>query len=100
MVHNVIYPTPGAFMRRLSIMTVREHLCGFRELQVRCAESGTYVDPDSDHVVCSGCERITVSSGLRICDICDSEYIDKTRVHSPNQDTNCPKCIEAYGIDE
>jgi hypothetical protein len=100
MVHKVIYPTPGAFNQRLAIMTCREHLCGFHEVLVTCKDSETYEDPETGHVVCSGCERITVASGLRNCDICGTEYIDKTRVHSLDQDTNCPRCIIQFGIDE
>lgn len=96
----VIYPIENAFMGRLSIMTVREHLCGFNELKTTCADASNRVDPETGHVVCSGCERITVASGLRVCDICDNEYIDKTKVHSTKQDTNCPRCIVLYGIDE
>jgi hypothetical protein len=82
-------------------MGVREHICGFHELNVTCVDSVSYVDHETGHTVCSGCERITLASGLRVCDICESEYIDKTKYQDPRKaDTNCPRCVEEYGLEE
>ena len=96
----VIYPVKSAFRNRLAILTVREHLCGFYQLSVTCVDAGTKVDCDTGHTVCCGCERITVYSGLRECDICGQEYIDKTKFQNPRYETNCPCCVKEYGLDD
>lgn len=101
MVHMVVYPIPGAFRQRLAIMTVREHICGFHELQGPCIDAAWRVDPDTGHRLCSGCGRITLASGgLSNCDICYTEFIDKTKLRNPAYEVNCPRCIEKYGIED
>lgn len=100
MVQMVIYASDTAFNGGLAILTIREHICGFFEQKVVCVDTGWRVDPDTGHRVCSGCSRITLYSGLRRCDICDKEYIDKTKYQDPVFETNCPRCVERYGIDE
>ncbi len=96
--HNVIYASDSAFHGRLAILTVREHLCGFYEERVTCVESGTKLDGDTGHTVCCGCNRITTLSGLRECDICGREYIDKTKFQNPNYETNCPRCVISHDL--
>lgn len=100
MVQTVIYPHKDNFNGKFAINTIRAHLCGFYEELTKCLDSGAHTDPQTGHRVCSGCDRITVDSGLRTCDICYVEYIDKIKLHSLDSDTNCPRCIEKYGIDE
>lgn len=98
MVQTVIYAKEGSFHGRLAILTIRAHLCGFYSLGVDCADMGSQIDPQTGHRVCSECQRITVASGLRICDICDKEYIDKSQYQNPRYDTNCPRCVITYGL--
>jgi hypothetical protein len=97
---NVVYPTKDAFKRRLAVMTIREHLCGFYEISTRCAEAGDRLDPDTGHRVCCSCGKVTSKSGLRICDTCDREFINLDKFLNPEYETNCPECIERYGLDE
>lgn len=94
----VIYPVEGAFHKRLDIATIREHLCEFYQLGVNCVDSGTKVDPNTGHTVCLGCNRIKAESGLRVCDICEREYINKSKYENPKSETNCPRCEQEYGI--
>lgn len=99
MVQTVIYPHEKNFQGRLAILTIREHLCGFYESLTRCREAGVEVDTRTGHHVCLGCERITVDSGLRVCDICGKQYINKAEYQNPRYETNCPNCIKEYGLD-
>lgn len=92
---SVIYPFKG---RRLAILTLREHLCGFFEDKVDCLEAGIRVDPDTGHHVCLSCDRVTFKSGLRECDICEREYINLNKYENPRYDTNCPDCVVNYGV--
>jgi hypothetical protein len=85
---------------RLAILTIRAHLCGFFEQKSECVNAGNRVDPDSGHLLCCGCSRITVSSGLMVCDICDIEYINKAKRQDKHYETNCPKCVEEYGLED
>jgi hypothetical protein len=94
----IIYASDSAFHGRLAIQTVREHLCGFYQQSVTCAESGTELDSDTGHTVCCGCGRITVESGLRRCDICEREYINKDAYQDPNYETDCEECVIKYGL--
>lgn len=95
---EVVYARPDAFYGRLAILTVREHLCGYYQDLTSCVAAGDRVDPDTGHTVCCGCDKITVASGLRICDICDKEYIDKSKYQNPIYDTNCPRCVKEYDL--
>lgn len=96
---NVIYARKESFMGRLAILTCREHLCGYFEERHVCVESGVQVDPQTGHTVCLGCYRITVASGLRECDICCKEYIDKGKYQDPRYETNCPVCVKEFGLE-
>jgi hypothetical protein len=100
MVQKVFYPHPNHIRFGLAIMTIREHLCGYYQLWTRCVDADTDVDPDSGHEVCSGCGRVTVTSGLRKCDICDREYIDLTKHQDNAYETNCPACVKEYDLDD
>ncbi len=91
----VVYPAKG---KKLAILTLREHLCGFFESSYKCGMSGNRLDTATGHQVCFGCERILIDSGLRICDICDTEYINKLRHQDADYETNCPRCVEAYEL--
>lgn len=92
---KVIYPQKGD---KLAILTIREHTCGFFQMRTECVEAQRKVDPDTGHTVCLACERITVDSGLRACDICDSEYINLNIYEDPDYETNCPKCKVIYDL--
>lgn len=94
----LIYPSKDAFRGRLAIQTIREHLCGFYELRVTCVDASERVDRETGHTLCLGCDRITVISGLRECDICIKEYIDKTKYQNPSYETNCPDCVVTHGL--
>lgn len=94
----IIFASDSAFHGRLAILTIQEHLCGFYQNLVSCVTAGTYVDSDTGHTVCSGCERITVNSGLRQCDICGKEYINKDEFQDPEFETNCIRCVIKYGL--
>lgn len=100
MVHMVVYASENAFLGRLAIMTIREHICGYFEQKVVCVDADLTLDRESGHRVCSGCSRITLHSGLRVCDICEKEYIDPNKYQDPDFETNCPRCVERYGIEE
>ena len=101
MERKVIYPTVGAFRQQLAVNTVREHTCGFYgPAKTTCQGAPWRIDLVSGHRVCSGCGKITVKSGLRTCDICDTQYIDLNNYQDPKYETNCPCCIERYGLDE
>lgn len=100
MVHSIVYASDRNFNGRLPIMTVREHLCGFYEALDICRNAVERVDSRTGHTVCSGCSKIRTASGLRQCDICDKEYIDKNKFQDPHYETNCPRCVIEYGIDE
>lgn len=91
-----LYPLKG---NRLAILTIREHLCGFFEQKSDCVDSGSRVDPESGHMVCCGCNRITVASGLMRCDICDKEYINKEKRQDKQYETICPACIKEFGFE-
>jgi hypothetical protein len=90
----VIY---GTTRKKLAILTIREHLCGFFELKSVCVNAGTVVDPQTGHTLCLGCSRITFESGLRECDQCDREYINKEQHQDNNFETICPDCVVRYG---
>lgn len=94
----IIYAPHTAFHKRLAILTIREHLCGYYQLYTKCADSLTVVDSDTGHTVCLGCDRITVSSGLRACDMCEREYIDKTKYQTNDYDTYCPECVIKHDL--
>jgi hypothetical protein len=100
MVQRVLYPHPNHIRYGLAIMTIREHLCGFYSLETRCVDAGVRVDPSTGHRVCCGCDRITVSSGLRKCDMCNREYINLDKYQDNRYETYDPECIERYGLDE
>lgn len=97
---TVIYASDSSFNGGLAIMTIREHLCGFYETKVECVDAYDRVDSPSGHMVCSGCQRITVASGLRRCDTCDKEFINKSKFQDNNYETNCPRCIVEYGLED
>lgn len=97
---RVVYPSKDAFKGRLAILTIREHLCGFYEISTRCADSEDRLDPATGHRVCLGCGKVTSKSGLRNCDICERDYINLDKHQDPNYETNCPECIERFGLDE
>jgi len=91
----VTYPLNG---NRLAILTIKEQLCGFFEQKFTCVDVGSRVDPESGHMVCCGCNRITVASGLMECDICSREYINKAKSQDKRYETNCPDCEKRYGV--
>lgn len=97
---NVVYPIKGAFKGRLAVLTIREHLCGFYEIPTRCSDAGEVLDSTTGHKVCLGCGKVTSKSGLRVCDTCDKEFINLSKYLDPEYETNCPECIERYGLDE
>lgn len=98
MVQTLFYPHPKNIKYGLAILTIREHLCGFYETLHKCVEAGTSVDTHTGHTVCLGCSRITYQSGLRKCDTCDIEYINKTQFQDPNYEVNCPECVKEYDL--
>lgn len=97
MVQTTIYPINGD---KLAILTIRDHLCGFFELKTSCVDAGSRVDPVTGHMVCCGCGRITVASGLMQCDICNRDYINKSKRQDKRYETNCPSCIIKFGLDD
>lgn len=99
MAKDVIYPHPKNFMGRLAIQTCRDHLCSYYESLTRCVYTGIRVDPVSGHDVCCGCGKITARSGLRTCDTCEREYIDKTKYQDDSYETYCPECVKEFGLD-
>jgi hypothetical protein len=76
---------------KLTLKQKIEHLC-FHGCRL------APIDPDTGHVVGFWCKKLTIDSGLRICDICDREYIDKTKNQNPDYETNCPECVKRYGL--
>lgn len=94
----VIYAQPGSFHNRLPILTLREHLCGFFENKTYCIEEGTAVDTSTGHTLCCGCDRLTAESGLRKCDNCSIEYINKDVYQNPRYETYCPRCVVEYEL--
>lgn len=95
MVHTTIY----AVNKRFATQTIDGHLCDdVYNQKTRCMEAGTVVDTATGHHVCSGCSRITRSSGLRECDICYKEYIDKNSYQNPEFETVDPRCKELYDV--
>lgn len=98
--HSVIYARKDSFRGKLAILTIREHLCGFYEKSVTCADAGVQVDTTTDHRVCSGCRKVTAESGLRSCDICELEFINLLRYYNSRYEVVCPSCVKEYGLDD
>lgn len=94
----VIYPSKEAFNAKLAIMTVREHLCGYFEMKTDCVHASREVDSTTGHTVCLGCNRITVDSGLRVCEACETEYINLNKFQDSGFETYCEKCEVTYGL--
>lgn len=99
MVQTLFYPHSKNVKYGLAILTIREHLCGFYELLTKCVDAGTVVDSETGHTVCLGCSRITLSSGLRDCSICEIQFIDKAKFQDPNYEVYCPECVITYDLD-
>ncbi len=83
---NVVYGNPN-----LDLSTRIEHLChhGCRHAPV---------DPDTGHVIGFWCGKVTIESGLRSCDICERQYINKTQYEDPHYETYCPECVINYDL--
>jgi hypothetical protein len=90
-----IYSNPGEY---LPINDAREHLCGYYNQRRECINAPTKVDERTGHTVCSECRRVTTRSGLRLCDLCDKQFIDLDKFIDPKYDVNCPKCVREYGL--
>jgi hypothetical protein len=58
----------------------------------------TEFDSATGHTLGFWCKRPTVDSGLRECDICYRQYINKTKHQNPRYETICPDCERDYGI--
>lgn len=84
----VIYGTPN-----LTLKEKIEHTCvhGCRHAPV---------DETTGHVVGYWCGKVTPESGLRVCDTCEREYINKEKYQDPHYETNCPECVKKYGLDD
>jgi hypothetical protein len=92
---TIIYSNPGEY---LPINTAREHLCGYYNQKRGCVNAEILVDSKTGHQVCSGCDRVLSRSGLRLCDICECQFIDLTQYYDPKYEVNCTRCVNKYGL--
>jgi hypothetical protein len=95
MVQSIVY----AINIRFATLTITEHLCDdVYNVKTSCLKAGKVVDHGTGHHVCCECSKVTRSSGLRECDTCDREYIDKTKFQDDKYETNCPECVNTYEL--